>query len=145
MLTEICAEIHNYFCKPEDIQSGTFAVSNGSIEPLSFLQDGQYFRIVGSVFNDGVWQYGAENQTLTDETFEGYIWPMSIPKAVLDLNDEIEAWITEYGDKVNSPFQSESFGGYSYVKTVAGSRKLMYSWQDQFGPKLKHWKKVSVF
>ena len=143
MLTELCMELRNYFCSPEDIQAGTFTVEDGSIEPLSFLQDGQYFRIVGSVFNDGVWQYGATTD-LVDETFDGFIWPMKVPKAVVDLSAEIAEWLSTYKDLIGSPYQSESFGGYSYVKAVAGTGKTEQSWQSHFASKLKNWRKVSV-
>ena len=56
ILTEICAELRNYFEVPNGRHFGKFEISGGSIAPLDFLQDGQYFRIVGSVFNDGVYQ-----------------------------------------------------------------------------------------
>ena len=50
MLTELCAEIRNYFLRDYhfDIHGGTFTISDGSIEPLSFLQEGQYYIVVGS-------------------------------------------------------------------------------------------------
>ena len=71
MLTELLAEIRNYFEVPNGRHFGTFTISGGSIAPLDFLQEGQYFRIVGSVFNDGVYQYPAAS--LTDEVFEGAV------------------------------------------------------------------------
>ena len=143
MLTEICAEIHNYFCQPEKIKSGTFTITNGSIEPLSFLQDRQYYRIVGSVFNDGVRQYGVDTD-LTDETFDGEIWPMSVPAAVIALDAEIAQWAEDNADVINSPYQSESFGGYSYSKgTGSGdSNATAGSWQAQFGSRLSPYRKL---
>ena len=63
MLTEVCAEIRNYFVK--NIYEGTFEIVGGKITPLDFLQEGQYFRIVGSVFNDGVHQ--SSTSSLVDE------------------------------------------------------------------------------
>ena len=54
MLTELCGVLRNWF--ETDRISGTYTVENGSIA-LPFLQEGQFFRIVGSVFNDGVHQY----------------------------------------------------------------------------------------
>ena len=56
MLTELCAELRNYFEVPNGRHFGKFTISGGSIAPLDFLQEGQYFRIVGSVFNDGVYK-----------------------------------------------------------------------------------------
>ena len=145
MLTEICAEIHNYFCKPENIRAGTFTIESGSIEPLSFLQTNQYYRIAGSVFNDGVHKYGDTHDTLTDETFEGCIWPMSVPPAVLALDAEIAAWIVANQSALNSPYASESFGGYSYSIRGGGvstGATGAYSWKDQFAAKLKPYRKL---
>ena len=144
LLTELCRECRNYFLRnrENDIHFGTFAVSGGDIEPLSFLSDGQYYRIVGSVFNDGVHLYGGEEE-LTDETFDGAIWAMSVPPAFLALANEIEAWQTANASALASPYQSESFGGYSYSKG-AGASGGAYAWTDQFADKLKNWRKVNV-
>ena len=53
---------------------------------------------------------------LDDEEFTGAVWALGIPKAVIQLADDIDAWRAKY-ESVNSqamsPFQSESFGGYS--------------------------------
>ena len=51
MLTEICQELKNWF----DLERhfGVFTIENGELS-LPFLMDGQYYRICGSVFNDGV-------------------------------------------------------------------------------------------
>ena len=149
MLTELCAEIRNYFLRDyhKDIHAGTFVVSNGNIEALPFLQNGQYFRIVGSVFNDGVWKYGEEAQ-LKDETFTGAVWAMAVPPSVIALSEEIDDWIEANADVLNSPYQSESFGGYSYSKssgrTGADGKTTVYSWQDQFASKLSPYRRISV-
>ena len=87
MLTELCGVLRNWF--ETDRISGTYTVENGSIT-LPFLQNGQFFRVVGSVFNDGVHQY--PDYAMADETFDGSIWPMSVPPALLCLGEEIKAW-----------------------------------------------------
>lgn len=48
---------------------------------LPFLQEGQYFRVVGSVFNDGLYQYPTKD--MIDEIFDGAVWALAVPKAVL--------------------------------------------------------------
>ena len=68
MLDEICGEIHNYFLLPGGIHNGEYSISGGSMEPLDFLIPGQYFRVVGSRLNDGVYRYPESN--MTDEEFE---------------------------------------------------------------------------
>lgn len=149
MLTEICAEIRNYFLRDrqEDVHTGDFTVQvDGSIEPVSFLQDGQYFRIVGSVFNDGVHKYG-ENDLKPENEFSGAVWAMSVPPDVIALDEEITAWIVANTNALNSPYQSESFGGYSYSKGIGGNnsnRSAAYTWQDHFANRLSPYRRVSV-
>lgn len=145
MLTEICEYLRNYFIlRSSDIHRGDFTIENGSIQPLSFLQNNQYFRIRGSVFNDGVHQYGKAG--LTDETFSGEIWAMAVPPAVIALDAEIAAWVAANSAAINSPYQSESFGGYSYAKASGSNADGSggVTWQNQFASRLRLWKKVAV-
>lgn len=121
-ISELCGDLNNWF-EEDDLGrsakiSGTFTISDGAIDLSSFIPVGQYFRIVGSVFNNGAHKYG-END-LTDETFKGEIRAMWVPKAVISIIDEMNDWTAKYGDAVNSPYTSESFGGYSYSKAGAG-------------------------
>jgi hypothetical protein len=137
MLTDLCHELHNWF--EVEKHYGEFEIAGGALT-ASFLQPGQYFRIIGSIFNDGVWQYG---DTLTDETFDGAIWAMAIPPAVLELNDQIDSWLKQYGETQNSPYSSESFGGYSYSKNSSGGSGADKStWQGVFAPRLNKWRKM---
>lgn len=142
MLEQILDYIHNYF--ERDIVDGSFTIFDGSVV-LDFLQDGQYFRIHGSVFNDGVHRYPAND--LTDETFTGQVWAMAVPPAVVALADEITAWVDKYGDAMNSPYQSESFGGYSYSKgsgqNSSNDSSNPADWRVVFGSRLNHWRKIA--
>ena len=115
MLNEILQYLHNWFSDPVERRTGTWTIENGTLD-LPFLAEGQYFRIVGSVLNDGVYQYPATD--LADETFDGAIWPLRIPLDLLSLVSDIEDWQSKYGAAVAAPYQSESFGGYSYSKTI---------------------------
>ncbi len=140
MLTEICAEIRNYFEVPNGRHFGTFTIRGGSIAPLDFLQEGQYFRIVGSVFNDGVYQYPATS--LTDEVFDGSVWAMRLPPAVIALADEIKKFC-ESDNGTASPYTSESFGGYSYTKAT-DSNGAPLTWQSVFEKRLNKYRRISV-
>lgn len=137
MLTELLNEIKNYF-----IQSvyniNKLSISGGQLPPLDFLQEGQYFRIIGSVFNDGVYQYPVFD--LKDETFDGEIWALAVPPAVIALADEIKAY-TESDFSKPAPYTSESFGGYSYTRAVDADG-LPVSWQKQFRSRLNKWRKI---
>ena len=138
MLTEICAELRNWFVVPDGVHIGTYTISGGSIAPLDFLQEGQYFRIVGSVFNDGVYQYPATS--LTDEVFEGAVWAMALPPSLIALTAEIEAYNDSDAGKA-SPFTSESFGGYAYTKATDANGAPI-GWQKAFASRLNRWRKL---
>ena len=138
MLTEICAELRNYFEVPNGRHFGKFTISGGSIAPLGFLQDGQYFRIIGSVFNDGVYQYPATS--LTDEVFEGAVWAMAVPPTLIALSAEIEEYNKSDAGKA-SPYTSESFCGYSYTKATDASGAPI-GWQKAFASRLNKWRKL---
>lgn len=144
MLDLICNELNNYFETSKYF--GTFDIRNGAIDLSQLvengdLQDGQYFRIVGSIFNDGVYQYPAEG--LQDESFSnGSVWPMAVPKEVIELSTEIASWMEKNSDILNSPFQSESFGGYSYSKKSSGSVEGGVTWQSQYATRLNQWRKT---
>lgn len=114
-----------------------FEIEDGSIN-LPFLQDGQFFRIRGSVFNNGLHQYPAND--LNDESFHGTIDALAIPQAVQDLAAEMEAWVEKYGDTVNAPYSSESFGGYAYTK-ASGGESGANVW-TMFKSQLSQWRKI---
>lgn len=142
MLEEILNYIHNYFEK--EIVPGTFTIDSGSIQ-LDFLQNNQYFRIVGSVFNDGIYKYPVDN--LVDETFTGEIWAMAVPPSIMALSSDIADWVDKYGEVMNGPYQSESFGGYSYTKKSSGGQSNngndASDWRSVFRSRLNHWRKIS--
>ena len=135
-LTNLCAELRNYF--ETEKRFGTFTISGGSISPSDFLQDGQYFRIVGSVFNDGVHRHPAHD--LTDETFDGAVWAMAVPPAVIELLQKIQEFEAA---TANAPtaYTSESFGGYSYTKAT-DENGLPVGWRSVFRSELNKWRKL---
>lgn len=147
MLTELLQYLKNWFHRTT--YYGEFTISNGNIGKYSngiafvdnYLKDGQYFRIIGSALNDGVWKYPATE--LKDEVFEGAVWGLAVPPAVVALAEEIAEWQEKYGGTVSSPFTSESFGGYSYTKSAGNSvNGGGMSWKDQFASRLNPWRKI---
>ena len=100
---------HNYFThehgKPIHLEEGEFTIEDGELT-LEFLKYGNYFLVKGSDFNDGIHIYSADD--LIDETFTGRIYKMRVPKAFLDLVNDIEQWQTDYGKAAASPFSSET-------------------------------------
>lgn len=136
MLETVLQNLNNWFLVPDGVHAGEFTVQGGQLT-LPFLQTGQYFRVVGSVFNDGLHQYPVAD--LTDETFIGSVWALAVPKAVIELAEEIDAWQTKNGDP--GPFTSESFGGYSYSKATNASG-MAVGWQDVFKSRLNDWRRI---
>lgn len=141
MIDEICQECKNWFVTDGDKHFGTFTISDGQIAPSNFLQQGQYYRVIGSVFNDGVHRYGDDTDKLTAETFKGAVWAMRVPYAVVQLAAEIQNWTDKYADTLASPYTSESFAGYSYSKATSASGGLV-TWQDNFRSRLNKWRKI---
>ena len=139
MLEQVLMNIRNWFPVKGGIHSGTFTIKDGGIT-LPFLADGQYFRICGSVFNDGLHRYPATD--LVDEEFSGAIWELAIPPAVVDLADEIGAWQKKNGEAASGIYQSESFGGYSYSKATDGASGGTVTWQSVFKRQLSAWRKI---
>ena len=143
MLTELCQELRNWFIRER--HSGIFVIKGGTLT-ADFLQESQYFRIIGSVFNDGVHVY--KPYGLTDETFQGEIWGMAVPQAVIELDKQIDDWKKKYAavdSAAMSPFLSESFGGYSYTKgsgSQGSGSSGINGWKTAFASELNRWRKI---
>ena len=147
MLSELCKELNNWFNYNQPKYFGDFVISDGALTKDYGLQEGQYYRIVGSLFNDGVHKHGEEE--LTDEMFNGALWAMAVPNDVIALAAEIDAWKEKYQSLDSpsmSPYNSESFGGYSYTKSSgassSGNVDLSGTWQGTFADRLNHWRKI---
>lgn len=138
MLTEICENLHNFFVRNDEDKhyQKAIEIKNGVLTPSFGIKQNQYYRIIGSVFNDGVHKFGDETDVLTDEVFDGSVWLMSVPKSFLDLVSEIEDYQAKYGQA--TPYTSESFGGYSYSKSDSAAA----SWQHAFSTRLNAWRKI---
>lgn len=142
ILTEVCEYLNNYFWNKKI--DGKFTIAEGSID-VAGLSEGQYFRIIGSTFNDGVHIYPATD--LKDEEFRGSIWAMAVPQTVIALASDIKEWQTLYGGATSeamSPFNSESFSGYSYTKSGSGNANsgANSTWQDVFGSRLNKYRRL---
>lgn len=147
MLERLLAYLHNWFI--QDQVEGEFTIEGGKCS-LPLL-NGQYFRILGSSLNDGLYIYGdtitdgdGKETTLADETFQGSVWALRVPKGVITLAKDITEWEGKYGEAVNSPYSSESFGGYSYSKAGAGSAQNggAGGWENAFSTRLDQYRKL---
>lgn len=143
-LTDLCEELNNYF----DVLRiyGEFAIINGSIDLSDYnVHEGQYIRIVGSVFNVGVHRYPIPpDEPLVDETFNGSVWAMAVPSSVIAQMEEINKWLEENQSALNSPYHSESFGGYSNT-IKSGYEGDGANWQSHFRKTLDRWRKLRAY
>lgn len=136
MLESVLRHIHNRF----EICSvvGEFEIDSGSLV-VPGAQDGQYVWIEGSVFNDGL--HRCPLDSLEDETFDGRVYLLAVPSAVEDITENISEWCADNAETLSSPYQSESFGGYSYTKSASGGSTLS-GWQAQFKNELNPYRKL---
>ena len=143
-MTEVFQYLRNWFDRNQPKYYGKFQIEDGALVGDYKIATGQYYRIIGSALNDGVYKYGSEE--LFDETFDGAIWLMAVPVDVRNLITEISIWQDTYGgvDSANmSPYQSESFGGYSYSKASGGTTSsAVPTWQSVFADRLGRYKKL---
>lgn len=143
MIYEVMRYCKNFFPYGETV-SGTWVISGGRVN-LPFLKEGQYFFIESSFQNDGVYMY--PDCELVGDVLEGYITPLSPPKEFIKLCEDISMWQEKYGgvdSSALSPFNSESFGGYSYSKGGGNSSsgQVGTSWKDVFKGRLREWRKI---
>lgn len=153
MLEQLLTYLHNWFRVQDAVDGkhpGTYTVENDSIV-LPFLQDGQYFRIIGSIFNDGLYVYGSEtiadedrNEVqLHDETFNGSVWALyTMPKDVFqgakDLQTIYDKTVELVGNVSIDGFTSESFAGvYSYSKDMAAQIATLKAQRNEILTRLK--------
>lgn len=132
MLYRVMRYLRNFFATTT-YYSGNFTVVDGVINPP--LNDGQYFLIEGSKYNNGVYIVGKD--TLTDESFYGVITLLAPPKDFIETVEAIEKFESE---NVKSAFTSESFGGYSYTK--AQGKNGPVTWREVFASELSIWRKI---
>ena len=151
MITEVCLYLKNWFDWNQPKFYGKFKIENGVLTSYNDgdmgILNNQYYRIIGSIFNDGVYKHGSE--VLTDEVFIGAVWLMAVPKEFITLVADITAWQAKYGEVTSlnmSPYQSESFGGYSYSKASnygsSDASSDVPTWKSMFRDRLWRYKKI---
>ena len=141
-MEEILNYINNYFAISKE--ENTFNINNNAITVRGNYLQGQYIKLEGSVLNDGIYKVEtlADNTiTITgaiNEEFKGTIYGLAIPKEIIGLSKKFE----EQKEKiVNSIYDSESFGEYSY--TLAKTEKgTLYTAIDTVKNDLRKYRKL---
>lgn len=145
---ELCAECRNWFTR--GIIRGTFTIQNGELSPLDGIEPGTWIRIVGSIHNDGVWEY--PHGEFTDEEFSGAVWILAIPPDFVALRNDIDAWerdsaaalASATAEVLSGPYSSESFAGYTYQRKT-GVGDVPTTWRDPrlpFAARINRWRKI---
>ena len=151
MLEQLLTSLNNWFPAPGGRHTGTFEIVSGAPR-VDFLAPGQYYRVRGSTYNDGLHQAAVPPSSSDgapsgesagahvadighDETFTGEVWALAIPAAVVALADEIAAWREKNPetDKL-----AESFGGYSYTR--GGGAQA--GWQAAFAARMRPYRRI---
>lgn len=146
MLTEICAYLRNWFDRDSSgnrLPSWTeqITISGGELAGFSDrLLPGQYFRILDSVMNNGVWQYGTD--FLADETFNGTVQSMAVPQEIIDAKERWEQYRKQYGEVLDSPFSSENYFGYSWSKDSSATNASQNGMPSSVEAALAPWRKI---
>lgn len=140
-LTKICARLKNHFLR--DKYEGTFTIVTGTA-PISSLVDGQYFVIVGSSVNDGVFQNTAASlAALKPETFTGRIWSMGVPVDFAELCEDVTAYEAKVAELslLDKGYASESFGGYTY-SLQSSAPAYMQDWLKRINTGMAMYRKI---
>ncbi len=137
MIETLMNYCNNYF--EISAQESSFTVTNGSME-INGALEGQYVRILGSVFNDGIYKYPLAG--LQDESFTGIVQLLAIPQAFIELAQRIEEW-KKLPDNPPTSITSESFGGYSYTK--ASNNGSPVSWKDVFKAEISIYRQIPLY
>ena len=143
-LSSVMGECKNWFIRVT--RMGNFTISGGVLTGAEgLLMPGQYYRIVGSVFNDGVFRYGGygvADDTLTDEAFSGRVDALAPPPDFLALASDIDHWQAQYGAVAASPYSSEHFKDYDYTKASGVAESGFGGWEAMFRAKLARYRKL---
>ena len=150
MLESVLAHIHNWFVRDAHSVSGC-TIAGGELPAgvAGGILEGQWYRIEGSALNDGLHLH--PDIELLDETFDGTVSTLAIPRPLLALAEEIGEWVAANREAdaaaLSSPYKSESFGGYSYTTrdtSRSGSTGGgLTGWQAAFAGDLNAWRKLA--
>lgn len=146
MLEQVLYHLHNWFGRVS-ICARNCTIADGAMPASisSSLLDGAWYRIEGSILNDGLHQHPADD--LQDETFDGTITMLAVPKALLQVVEDISAWQELNGAAIDGPYASESFDKYSYtlkdgISSGSGGNALS-GWRLAFRDRLNPWRKIA--
>lgn len=146
MLEQVLGSIHNWFVR-DTLSVGECVIEDGVLPASLPIPDGVWYRIRGSYLNDGMHLKGDESEGLVDETFSGTITTHVIPRPLLAVVEEICKYQEKNGESASGPYQSESFGGYSYTlkgnSSASGTNVPTTGWRAAFAGQLNQYRKLA--
>lgn len=141
-VADVMRHVNNFF--ETGYRATTYSISGGILSPNDVLRPGMWIYISGSFFWDGVWKIGEgwrledAPENAADDTFVGRVHFLAPPADFLALCDEI----AEFNAKnAVSPYQSESFGEYSYTRAT-GKDGGVLGWQQAFSDRLRPFRRM---
>lgn len=150
MLEQVLYHLHNWF-EHGSINACDCEIAGGALPASieSSMPDGAWYRIQGSLMNDGLHRNPAED--LLDETFSGTVTICAVPRALLAVVEEISDYVSDTRESDREArkgrYKSESFGGYTYQlkddSRAGGSNGGLTGWQAAFASDLNPWRKIA--
>ncbi len=141
-VADVMRQCNNYF--ETGYRATNYSISGGVISPNDVLRPGMWIHISGSFFWDGVWKIGegwkleGAKDDAPDDAFYGKIYFLAPPHEFLILCEEIATYTQK---SAVSPYQSETFGEYSYTKAT-GKNGGILSWQEAFADRLRPYRRM---
>lgn len=144
MLEKVLYHLHNWFVR-ERLELGDASISDGQLpeEAAEAVPVGAYYRIQGTLLNDGLYLRGEEE--LRDEESDMVVSVLAIPRPLLSLVDEIDAWQQKNGAATDGPYYQEQFGDYKYTLkgfSTYGSANGIDGWRLAFRDQLTPFRKM---
>lgn len=163
----MCAECHNYH--ETDRVRGHYVIKNGDIS-LPFLCENQFFRIVGSKFNDGVYIYSYNALIIRSQTWQEVFdgnenwgtlidkdikWRDLVEHELVDEEFDGEVWpmnmpraFLSLSKEISTYIESgaDKVSGYTSESfggySYSKSSSESNAWENAFASKLKRWRKL---
>ena len=137
-VAQIMREVRNYF--PCERIHGEWTLAGGVLSGSDALRPGDWIAVLGSEYNNGVYQLDAAASLPrgVDEEWTGDIVRLAPPSDFLALCEEIAAWAQHH-----SPDSAlrESFGAYSVTRAASPDGRPL-GWQSVFAADLAPYRRM---
>lgn len=143
MISELMSITNNYFEK--FYIRGSITITDGKITLPSKFVKGQYIRIINSLLNDGIYKItekGGDNvatlsSILEDETFNGFVVGLAVPKDFETLSEKVDNWNAKNENRRGLSSESSLGGYYSWS---ANSKNV----EEAFSSEIAQYKKPKI-